>query len=136
MLVLVGSSVRHQTARCLRHPPPAGSLTEQEAGPAVRGALQRLQAALGQLAARAAGTVTLRLQVSGATGRVQTLDWLTNTLIAQPARGREPWRDVDEVLALIGEQCLDLQLPVSADGGDSWLTLPVEVSTDADVPLT
>jgi len=74
------------------------------------------------------GTVVVRLQVEGSSGRVVGLHWCVNTLISLPqspgVKGLAPWMVVDRVLAAISEQCVGAQFPPSADGGSSTITLP------------
>ena len=105
-----------------------GSLSEEAATPALNACLEELYAALGQLPP-VVGTVSLRLQVDGASGAVRDLAWLANTLVARPqgldAEHPEPEDAVQHTLATIAEHCLGLRLPPSPDGGDTAITLPV-----------
>lgn len=100
-----------------------GSLSQEEAAPSLQAAMDAVHAALANLAP-ADGTVTLRLQVAG-DGRPTGMQWLCNTLIAEPAhRGEQPWMVVDRTLSAIAETCMSMRFPASADGGSSEVTLP------------
>ena len=70
------------------------------------------------------GTVTLRLEVAGDTGRVADIRWLACTLVARPQAGEEPEDVVGATLAAIAEHCLAAQFAPSACGGPSAITLP------------
>ena len=73
------------------------------------------------------GTVSLRLQVDGASGAVRDLAWLANTLEAQHdgvGGAGWPWVTVDAALLAIAEQLWELRLPPSPDGGDTAITVP------------
>lgn len=98
-----------------------------EAAPVLEAAMATLHAALAKLPP-AAGTVALRLQVVG-DGRVTGLQWLCNTLIAEPQRrSTQPWMVVDSILAAVAESCTSLRFPPSTDGGSSEATLPLCMS--------
>lgn len=78
----------------------------------------------------ASGTVVVRLEVAGDSGRVTSLRWLVNTLVGPPpinsklGRSAPPWAVTEAALQAIGECCAGARLPPSSDGGGSSITLP------------
>ncbi|KAL4859895.1 putative dolichyl-diphosphooligosaccharide--protein glycosyltransferase subunit 3B [Chlorella vulgaris] len=76
----------------------AGALTSEEATPALNDCLETLYEELGTLPP-AVGTVTVKLDVAGRTGKVTDLAFLANTLVARPSGAADP-EDVDRLLAL------------------------------------
>lgn len=103
--------------------PPAGSLSEEDATPALNECLDELYEALGGLPP-VVGVVTLRLDIAGDSGRVADIKWLANTLVARPQGGGDPQEATQETLATIAEHCFRASFPASGDGGATAITLP------------
>jgi hypothetical protein len=101
----------------------AGPLSEEAATPALNECLQGLYAELGSLPP-AVGTVTLRLEVEGPSGRVVDLRWLADTLVARPQGGQEAWEAHDASLACIAGHLLAARFPPSGAAEPSFVTLP------------
>lgn len=100
----------------------AGSLSEEEATPALNACLEGLYAALAALPP-AVGVVTLRLEV-GPSGQPADIAWLANTLVARPQAGEEPQDVCDATLACIAEHLFGASFPASADEGATAVTMP------------
>lgn len=110
-------------SRCAHPPTPPGSLSEEDATPALNACLGELYEALAVLSP-VVGVVTLRLDIAGDSGRVADIQWLANTLVARPQGGGDPADATQDALAAIAEHCFRARFPPSGDGGATAITLP------------
>ena len=94
--------------------------------PALNAALEPLFAALAERPACVCGTVAVRLTVGGASGAVEGLEYLTNTLIALPQGG---WEDPAEAVAAVVEEVAAhlaaARFPAHEGGEPTFVTLPL-----------
>lgn len=68
--------------------------------------------------------VTVALHIAP-DGSLESLQWLSDTLIVSPEATDSPLEGRREILTAIGEGLAGLKLPASTDGGRSLVTLPL-----------
>uniref|UniRef100_A0A7S1XJ81 Fe2OG dioxygenase domain-containing protein n=2 Tax=Erythrolobus australicus TaxID=1077150 RepID=A0A7S1XJ81_9RHOD len=111
-----------------------GALSEEQATDALQDALDPLFERLAELPL-AIGVLTLRLHIDGTDGSVRNVEGpLTDTLVARPqtlAEHEDPAAVREEIWAAVLDAMSSARFPASADGGDSWITLPL-VFDDGD----
>ncbi|KAK9838256.1 hypothetical protein WJX81_000606 [Elliptochloris bilobata] len=100
-----------------------GALAEGAAAQALGEATRPLSEELAELPP-CAGTVVVRLRVSGATGGVEALEWLTDTLVPLPAAEYSAADARGEVFAAIQRRLGGARFPPCAEG-DSEVTVPL-----------
>ncbi|GAQ82551.1 hypothetical protein KFL_001150120 [Klebsormidium nitens] len=98
-----------------------GALEEHEAVASLNAALEPLFEEVATFSP-STGTTTVRLTISGSTGAVTDLEWLTDTLIEVPG-GDEPGAVRDQVQRTIVRHLGGATFPTS-DKGDTYLTMP------------
>jgi hypothetical protein len=97
-------------------------LTSEEATPALNDCLEALYEELGTLPP-AVGTVTVKLDVTGETGKVTDLAFLANTLVARPSGAVDPEDVTQATLACIAQHLAAACFPTSP--GHTAITIPL-----------
>jgi len=102
-----------------------GGLSEEDAAPVLDRVLGRLFDELDAEVGRATGTLAVRLNVSGETGRVTGISSLTDTLIPLPGQGYDDPEDVRlEIQDCVQQFLMSPTFPPSS-AGDTQITIPL-----------
>ena len=108
----------------------SGGLSESEAAPTLAAVMEEIVGIVSDLPCSVTGLLSLRFTASGEDGSVGEIEWLADTLIAR-STGTE-LLPTDQIRAgiqsVIAAELSRAGFPLSSDGTDSTITLPIVFS--------